>query len=255
MAAARPDTWMPMYWGDYAKDTGHLSATHHGAYLMLLKHYWVTGCPLPNDDNQLWRIACADSLAHWRKIKPVVLAFFTLEGDRLRHGRVERELESATRNAERRTGAARRASEARWGTQSDTDAERNAQRNASRMRGGMRGHSPPPSPSPSPDLTTTESVANSARAGASQPRPTLISDDWEPGESEIAALKAERPDMTDQIIAERMRDFRDWCAANATRSFNPAATWRGFMRKTKSANGGGETWDQRRIREAMEAIR
>lgn len=251
MAGARPDTWMPLYWGDYAKDTGHLSATHHGAYLMLLKHYWVTGAPLPNDDSQLWRIACADSLAHWRKIKPVVLAFFTLEDGRLRHGRVEKELSDAVRHAERRTGAARRASEARWGTQSESDAKRNA----SRMPDGMRGQCPPPSPSPSQGLTTTESVANTARAGASQPRSTLISDEWEPGEAEIAALKAERPDMTEQVIAERMRDFRDWCAANATRTFNPAATWRGFMRKTKrGADSGGETWDQRRIREAREAV-
>src|SRR3979411_1763254 len=64
MSAARPDTWMPLYWGDYAKATAHLSAAQHGAYLMLLKHYWSIGGPLPDDDGALWRIACADSPAH-----------------------------------------------------------------------------------------------------------------------------------------------------------------------------------------------
>jgi hypothetical protein len=75
---------------------------------MLLKHYWVTGAPLPADDAQLWRIACADSLAHWKKIKGVVLAFFELEDGVLRHGRVEHELANAQGNAERRAEMARR---------------------------------------------------------------------------------------------------------------------------------------------------
>jgi uncharacterized protein YdaU (DUF1376 family) len=85
------DTWMPIYWGDYAKDTGHLGAVHHGAYLMLIKHYWTHAGPLPADDNQLWRIACTDSLAHWRKIRAVVLAFFEEREGRLHHGRIDAE--------------------------------------------------------------------------------------------------------------------------------------------------------------------
>ena len=93
MSSARPDTWMPLYWGDYAKATAHLSAAQHGAYLMLLKHYWSTGGPLPDDDGALWRIACADLPAHWRKLRPVVMAFFRIGDGVLRHARVERELE------------------------------------------------------------------------------------------------------------------------------------------------------------------
>ncbi|CAB4167516.1 Protein of unknown function DUF1376 [uncultured Caudovirales phage] len=141
MSAARPDTWMPIYWGDYAKDTGHLGAVHHGAYMMLIKHYWVTGEPLVNDDAQLWRIACADSLAHWKKLKPIVLAFFQLRDGRLHHGRIEQELENAGRNANRRADTARRAAEARWGKRgggdggsSNGDAGGNAPSNAPGMR-------------------------------------------------------------------------------------------------------------------------
>lgn len=144
-AAARPDTWMPIYWGDYAKDTGHLGAVHHGAYMMLIKHYWVTGEPLPNDDAQLWRIACADSLAHWKKLKPIVLAFFQLRDGRLYHGRIEKELENAGQNANRRTGTARRAANARWNKRgggsdggSSGDAEGNAPSNARGNASSMR---------------------------------------------------------------------------------------------------------------------
>ena len=30
-SAARPDTWMPLFWGDYRKDTADLGAAQHGA--------------------------------------------------------------------------------------------------------------------------------------------------------------------------------------------------------------------------------
>lgn len=39
--ARRP--WMAFYVADYLADTLHLSATEHGAYLLLISHYWVHG--------------------------------------------------------------------------------------------------------------------------------------------------------------------------------------------------------------------
>lgn len=186
----KADTWMPIYWGDYAKDTGHLGAVHHGAYLMLIKHYWTQAAPLPNDDNQLWRIACVDSLAQWRKIKPIVLAFFDSNDGLLRHGRVDEELAKAEGNVERRAEMARRAAGARWGPERsertltrDTDGEKSgtaeidatdcqgidkhgnryAPRNARRMPGAMRGACPPPSSS---DESHGEIQNDAARASA-----------------------------------------------------------------------------------------
>lgn len=252
MAAARPDTWMPLYIGDYLADTLHLTREQHGSYLLLIFALWRAGGSIPDDDRRLAAIA-KTSPKEWKADRATLEEFFVVEDGVWRHKRVDAELAAAQGFITQRSDAGRASAEKRKRQRAFN--ERSTKQPTEGQREGQREGKTSPSPSPSPDLTTTESVANSARAGASQPRSTLIDDDWEPGESEIAALKAERPDMTDQVIAERMRDFRDWCAANATRSFNPAATWRGFMRKTKPANGGGETWDQRRIREAMEAIR
>lgn len=96
MTAARPDTWMPVYWGDYARDTGDLGAALHGAYLMLIKHYWCTGAPLADDDASLWRIATCDSIGHWRKLRPTLSRFFQIGDGLWRHKRVDAELEKAT---------------------------------------------------------------------------------------------------------------------------------------------------------------
>ena len=114
MTAARPDTWMPMFWGDYARDTGHLNAAGHGAYLMLIKHYWCTGKPLNDDDDELWRIACCDSKKEWQKLRPKIVRLFQAEGGELRHKRVETELSRAAANVAKRADAGRLGAASKW---------------------------------------------------------------------------------------------------------------------------------------------
>jgi uncharacterized protein YdaU (DUF1376 family) len=65
---------MPIHIGDYKRDTGHLRALEHGAYLLLLFHHWSTGA-LPDDDRQLSAIACMTP-AEWKRAKPLLAKFF-----------------------------------------------------------------------------------------------------------------------------------------------------------------------------------
>ena len=111
--SGRTDTWMPIYWGDYLKDTGHLGAVEHGTYLLLLGHYWVTGEPLPDDDYQLKNIS--KNTAHiWKKIRPIIEKFFIVKDGVWRHKRVDEELAKAVENREKRSEKATKAAEARW---------------------------------------------------------------------------------------------------------------------------------------------
>jgi uncharacterized protein YdaU (DUF1376 family) len=107
------DIWMPFYIGDYLAGTGHLSTTQHGAYLLLLMHYWTTGKPLPNDDKKLANIAKL-SFDDWLDIKPTISEFFIIGGDKWTNRRLERELKTALRNRKMLSKRALKASDARW---------------------------------------------------------------------------------------------------------------------------------------------
>lgn len=291
MAGARSDTWMPIYWGDYAKDTGHLGAAHHGAYLLLLKHYWVTGQPLPDDDAQLWRIVCADSLAHWRRLKPVVLAFFERRDGRLHHSRVDRELASAGRHAERRAGLARRAAAARWTSRSTVEEMPDAMRSAmpdavpKAMPDAMPDGCPPPShmnPFETPISSVTPQDTDKSHAGSmpeeapmegflkgttsheafpTTARARPIAPDWLPSRTVQERLARLRPDLTPSIVERRMIDFRSWCAERNTTTHSPDATWFSFMAKTRSDYGNdygrdyGQQRDSRQRQSSLGAAR
>lgn len=91
---------MPLYVGDYLGDTGHLGTTQHGAYFLLMMHYWRQG-ELPDDDRQLASITKLP-LRIWLEIRPVMQAFFH---DGWRHKRIDEELAKMTAAAERRAAA------------------------------------------------------------------------------------------------------------------------------------------------------
>ena len=86
-----PRAWMPMYWGDYLADTGHLTTMQHGAYCLLIGHYWRCGA-LPDDDSQLANITKMP-LQEWLLHRSVIQQFFF---DGWRHKRVEAELRRST---------------------------------------------------------------------------------------------------------------------------------------------------------------
>lgn len=123
----RPDTWMPLYIGDYLRDTSRLTTEQHGAYLLLIMDCWVNG-PLPDDDEALAAIVKA-AAPTWRKMRPVMAGFFDIADGRWTHGRVERERAKAASNVEKRSEAGKKGAAGRW----QTDGNRNANVNGERI--------------------------------------------------------------------------------------------------------------------------
>lgn len=92
--------WMPLYVADYLADSGHLTTTEHGAYLLLIMHYWRMGS-LPIHDGQLARIAKC-SIKEWKKLAPTLQSYFHSGWC---HKRIDAEIENARLKYESRRKA------------------------------------------------------------------------------------------------------------------------------------------------------
>ena len=112
----KPDSFMPLWIGDYMKDTMMLTTVQHGAYILLLCAYWSRGGALPDDDDALaaiTRMSQCDWLAT-RKIlgtKP----FFRVENGYWHQKRADEELQKAQEKYEARKSAGEKGNRKRWG--------------------------------------------------------------------------------------------------------------------------------------------
>lgn len=75
------------YCGDYGRDTGHLSLAQHGAYTLMLDHYYATEKPLPASHALLYRICRSQTKAEQEAVRSVADEFFPVGDDGLRHNR------------------------------------------------------------------------------------------------------------------------------------------------------------------------
>lgn len=159
--ANKADTWMPLYIADYLRKTMHLTRDQHGAYMLLLMACWDRGGRLPNDPGQLAGIARA-TLAEWRKLSPVILPFFEVEGAFLTQGRVLEEREKAQRISEARRDAGRQGGRPK--KQTGNAGESTEQANAFANREQTETHARVRS-SPSPSSDPNGSAAGAASDG------------------------------------------------------------------------------------------
>ncbi len=92
---------MPLYIGDYLKDTGHLTVTEHGAYLLLIMRYWEDG-GLPADERMIARYSRMTP-DQWAECREVLAALFE---DGWKHKRIDEEMAKAEEIIGKRRAAA-----------------------------------------------------------------------------------------------------------------------------------------------------
>jgi len=146
-----PSIWMPLYIGDYLSDTLHLSTEEHGAYLLLIMHYWRMGGQVKHNKALLQNITglTAKKLAN-------VVSFFEVRDGMLKHKRIDAELERAIENKEKNKSRTRKARQTQQSQQQDVVCNNSTESSVTVGVTGSVTSSPSPSSSPLPSpLPTT----------------------------------------------------------------------------------------------------
>lgn len=146
----KTDIWMPIYCGDYLKDTQDLTITEHGAYFKLMMAYWQKGC-LEHCLSKCYRIAGAYTEEHQEAVKNVVDKFFVVVDGSLRNKRLDAELNAANARKDKAHTRAQKAASARWGNATSIPTS-----NEQAMPKDMLEECPSPSPSPSNINTSSD---------------------------------------------------------------------------------------------------
>ena len=157
--------YLPLYTGDYQRDTLHLSMLEHGAYLKLLMYCWDQKGPAPHDERKLMGICNARSKEEITAMQCVLTEFFIRMDDGWYNKRLTQELAKAEESVEKAQDRGRKSAEARrqkYGTAQPFETLSKAFRNEPESF----PNPPSPSPSPSPSLTKTPEDQKHSRFSA-----------------------------------------------------------------------------------------
>lgn len=186
----KSDTWMPLYIGDYLADTMHLSGAEHGAYLLLIIHYWRTG-PLPDDDRKLSAIARTGRKEWDGGIGETVRAFFHAENGLLRHKRVDAEIANTEQMTAQRSAAGKASAAAKA---LKREAQRQVNDRSTTVENPLEVCSDfRATPSPSPSQSQEERK-----------------EELSPSSPSLAAMSSAQPDRTPATPAVRVQDSAEF---------------------------------------------
>jgi uncharacterized protein YdaU (DUF1376 family) len=138
------------YVGDYLKDTSRLSLLEHGAYTMLLDHYYAEEQPMPLDRQEIYTMVRAMTPADKKAVDKVLARYFFREGDGYHNARADHEIE-VSRKARDNGGKGGRPRTGR-----ETEQETEQKTGQVTELGGRSGHPPTTNhQSPATNLRTT----------------------------------------------------------------------------------------------------
>ena len=214
--------FIKLYIGDYLRDTGTLTVSEHGAYVLMLLHHYATEQPLPTG-RDLHRLLRAESKADRDAIDRVSAKFWTATESGLTNGRAGREMERAEHQREvNRTvgklGGRPKRTETESVSQSLTESQPNRNPN----------HSQTPEKEIHPPATQ-------APPGG-KPRGERLPAGWEPGADGMAFAAGQG--MQNGRAAAELAKFRDYWTAQPGAKGRKAdwpATWRNWVRKACEA--------------------
>ena len=148
------DNYYRFFPGDYHRDTGDLSIIEHGAYRLLLDHYYMRG-NLPSDRDRLYRLCRAFNGDEREAIERVVEIFFIDDGECLINKKAEEEIEKRNGYLDEQARKSRLGVEARRKLKEEPTGQPTGQPKGVPL--------PSPSPSPLPKPIKEKRVENRKR--------------------------------------------------------------------------------------------
>lgn len=85
--------YLPLYTGDYRRDTAHLTPQKHGIYLLLLMHCWDLKGPVPLDEQEAAGICNCRSADEIESLRYILLKYFIKLDDGWYNRRMQQEVE------------------------------------------------------------------------------------------------------------------------------------------------------------------
>jgi len=138
------------YPGDYLRDTSGLSLIEHGAYNLLLHHYYSTEGCVKNEKPRLYRLCGAISLLEQAAVDYIVNTFFPTIDGKLTNKRADAEIESRHQYIDEQSRKGKLGGRPR---KKPNESRGKAEAKAERKPKGKPGESlPVPGPVPDPDL-------------------------------------------------------------------------------------------------------
>ena len=232
--------YFPMYPTDFEAKTSHLTLAEDGAYNRLLRICWMTpGCSIPDDAAWIMRRLRVDQGTFDAVVSVVIDEFFTSEKGRLSNAKLSR-IYSETNDAHKKRVSAG----SKGGKAKALKTNNSSPSNAKAML-------KQPEPEPEPELYKKEDTKVSSQKN----RASRLSEDWFiPSEWGEWALSE---GWTKDAIRSEADKFKDYWNAKSGKDATKVswqATWRNWMRNSKTPKGGKETGNGKRsIAERLEA--
>lgn len=249
---ANPNFWYARRYKDYAEKTAHLSLIEHGAYTLLLDHYYESrsksqAFALANGEanlNALFRVCRSQADDERDAIRSVVAQFFYIgEDGYLHNASADRELAKAANVSAARSEAGKEGAEKKK-RKRETQAidiaidiaiaEANEQANASAndqqtaTHTHTQIHTQPQQHQPLQPLEVGKPVVEA--------RGSRLPPDWKPSQEDITFCQKTRPDLEVAEVASRFRDFWSALPGSKGRKTDWVATWRNWVRNEKQGN-------------------
>lgn len=154
--------YMPLYTGDYLRDTRHLTPLRHGIYMLALMHCWDSKGPIPLDEQEQAGICNCRSADEIDALRYVIDRYFIKMDDGHYNKRMADEVVRFERISQERSAGGLRSAEVRRdkalrGRKAKNEHKLNI--SSTSVEDMSVSPSPSPSLSPTPSLKTEDSAA------------------------------------------------------------------------------------------------